>query len=216
MITRLLGRCLVRLGRLRDAREKLHEALAAYVALDDRVGLAHTHRDLCWMLDGQRLHKDALCHAELAYDLFRNAGHPSGEARSLNAIGWFHVALGDLPYALQRCEEALALQVDIDDRFGQAETLDSLGYVYRHLGQMDRAIGSYERAVELYREFGDRFNEADTLGYLGDAHYAAGHLAAAEAAWREALPILERLDHPGAERLRAKLGAAEESLLSTC
>jgi tetratricopeptide (TPR) repeat protein len=223
MIIRLLGRCLVRLGRFGAANEKLHQALDEYTELDDRVGLAHTHRDLCWMLDFQQRHEHALSHAEQAYELFRAAGHSSGEARALNAIGWFHLALGDPAFALERCEDALARQLRIGDRFGQGETLDSLGYIYRHLGRMDRAIACYQQALELYREFGDWFNEADTLTYLGDAYYAAGDLAAAQAAWAEALPILERLVHPNAERLRAKLYAvrngvpvdAEPSLLGS-
>jgi tetratricopeptide (TPR) repeat protein len=90
--------------------------------------------------------------------------------------------------------------------------LDSLGYIYRHLGRMDRAIACYEQALDLYREFGDWFNEADTLAYLGDAYYAAGDLAAAEGAWAEALPILERLVHPDAGRLQARLGALHDGL----
>jgi hypothetical protein len=54
---------------------------------------------------------------------------------------------------------------------------------------------------------GDRWGEADTLVNLGDAHDATGASHAARAAWHRALTILDELDHPDANRVRAKLAA---------
>jgi DNA-binding SARP family transcriptional activator len=205
LVERLLGRAHIRLDRYDEADLYLHQALALYTELGDLPGQGHTHRDLCWKLDCQGRHREALDQAERALRRFRAAGHRSGQARALNATGWFHIALGDYELALARCQEALDLQAEIDDRYGQAETLDSLGFLHRHLGHVSQTIACYERALELYRAFEDRYNEADTLAYLGDAHHAARDVAAARSAWREALAILERLGHPDAERLRDKL-----------
>jgi tetratricopeptide (TPR) repeat protein len=203
--TRLLGRALVRLRRFDEANVHLNTALAIYTDLDDAIGMAHTHRDLCWKLDLEGDHEAALPHAERAYELFRAAGHRAGEARSLNAIGWFNIAFGRYETALAQCREALRVQREIDDRFAQAETLDSLGKAYRHLGDTRRAVDCYEQAHALYHEFDDRFNEADTLDNLAEAHVAAGDSGAAADAWNRALRILDRLHHPDADRIRMRL-----------
>jgi hypothetical protein len=57
----------------------------------------------------------------------------------------------------------------------------------------------------LYRQAHDRSNEAEILTHLGDSHEALGDLDSARDAWRQALVILEDLDHPDAAQLRAKL-----------
>jgi tetratricopeptide (TPR) repeat protein len=211
LTTRLLGRALVRLGRFDDAHEQLNRALSLYQEIDDAVGRAHTHRDIAWKLDGQGGHaREALDHVERAYELFRQSGHRSGEGRTLNGIGWFQITLGDYEVARIRCMEALALQREIGDRFGQAETWDSLGFLHLHLGQYAPAISCYERALELYGEFHDQYNIADSMNSLGDVHRAAGNSDAARKAWMAALPILDRLGHPDADRLRGKLRSLEE------
>jgi hypothetical protein len=60
-------------------------------------------------------------------------------------------------------------------------------------------------ALRLYRDLTDRYYESDTLTHLGDTHLAVGDPDAARAAWRQALTILDDLDHPDAQNVRAKL-----------
>ncbi|MEU9388309.1 hypothetical protein AB0D38_48690, partial [Streptomyces sp. NPDC048279] len=47
--------------------------------------------------------------------------------------------------------------------------------------------------------------EADTLVHIGDTHRAAHHDRQAALAWREALAVLDEIDHPEAEDLRGRL-----------
>jgi hypothetical protein len=54
-----------------------------------------------------------------------------------------------------------------------------------------------------------RFHEADTLTHLGDTRHAAGELAQAREDWQQALTILEDLQHPDADQVRAKLATAD-------
>jgi predicted negative regulator of RcsB-dependent stress response len=61
------------------------------------------------------------------------------------------------------------------------------------------------QALELYRGSEHRYFEAETLDHLGDTHYAAGDRKAATEAWQQALNIFDHLDHPDAERVRARL-----------
>jgi len=120
-------------------------------------------------------------------------------------VGWFHGQLGDYEQALICCQQALDLQREINDRFGQAETYDSLGYAHSHLGHQQEATTCYQQAVNMYDELGDRYNVADTLVALGDAYQAFRDSESARIAWRRALTILEQLDHPRADGVRARM-----------
>jgi DNA-binding SARP family transcriptional activator/tetratricopeptide (TPR) repeat protein len=202
---RLLGCTYVRLGHFDDAHTQLRDALDLYRGAGDAVGEAHAHRHYSWLLERQHRPAEALPYAERALELFRAAGNGAGQGRALNAIGWYHALLGRHEDAINHCEQALTVQQEVDDRFGQAETWDSLGYAHHHLGHHVRAITCYQTAAELYREFDDRYNEADTMAALGDAHHAAGDLGSARTAWEHALDMLTLIDHPDADRVRARL-----------
>ena len=84
---------------------------------------------------------------------------------------------------------------------------DSLGYAEHHLGNFAEAVACYQRALSISRESGDRYHEAEALTHLGDTHQAAGELAQAREAWQQALAILDDLQHPDADQVRAKLAS---------
>ena len=202
---RLLACAFIQLSNYNQADAHLRRALALFSELGDIPGQADVHRTLSWMLERQGLYREALPHAQQALDLFMATEHRTGQARALNAVGWFLAQLGDYIPALGRCQQALDLQQEIGDRFGEAETWDSLGYVHRHLRHEGEAIACYQQAIKLYRELGDRYSEADALDALGDAHQAFADSEAAQIAWRGALTILEQLDHPHADKIRARM-----------
>ena len=79
-----------------------------------------------------------------------------------------------------------------------------------HLGNLAEAAACYQRALSLVREAGNRFYEAHTLTDLGDTYHSAGELAQAREAWQQALAIFEDLQHPEADRVRAKLGSTND------
>ena len=72
---------------------------------------------------------------------------------------------------------------------------------------LDQAIICYRHAYERVHELGDEYQEADVLTHLAHAHLAAGNPEPARHAWRRALAILDRLGHPDADDVRAKLSA---------
>ncbi|HEU4396504.1 MAG TPA: BTAD domain-containing putative transcriptional regulator, partial [Actinomycetota bacterium] len=200
-----LARAHALLGHRDDARQHLEQALRLFVELDDRIGQATTRLSLGGLLAMHGRHREALGHARDALELFHATGYLDGQARALNNIGWYHAQLGDYESALSPCLRALELQREIGDRRGEADTWDSLGYVYHHLGRYREATTTYGRSLELYRELGDRYSEADSLNHAGETHHAAGDVDAARRAWQLALTILEQLNHPDAERVRARL-----------
>jgi DNA-binding SARP family transcriptional activator/tetratricopeptide (TPR) repeat protein len=201
----LLGGAFCQLSNYDQARTHLQHALDLFGELGDNTGQADAHRTLAWMLERLGLYSEALSHAQQALGLFQAAGHRTGQARALNAVGWFHAQLGDYQQALVCCQQALDQQREIDDYFGLTETYDSLGYAHRHLGHHKEAITCYQQAVNLCGELGDRYDEADSLDSLGNAHHDFGDSELARIAWQRALTILEQLDHPRADRVRAKM-----------
>ena len=195
-----------RLGRTDEAAEHLRHALDLYRRLGDLTGQAHTHLNLDFVLERQGQHADALDHAQQALDLYVRAGYRVGEARALNAVGWYHTQLGQHHEALTHCRRALAMLQELGDRSGESGAWDSLGYAHHHLGEYSEAARCYRQALALRRQGGDRYGEAVILSHLGETHDAAGDHAAARESWRRAVDILDELDHPDGDRIRAKLG----------
>ncbi|HET8643561.1 MAG TPA: tetratricopeptide repeat protein [Pseudonocardiaceae bacterium] len=192
-------------GRYQDACTHLRRAIDLHGELGDHTGQAHAHRGLARVLGLQGQHLEAIDHTDRALKLYEAAGHLLGQANSLNAIGWYHVQLGHHERALADCERALALHQQIGDRHGEALTWDSIGFANHHLGNHRRAIECYQRAIQLYRTASDRYEEAATLGRLAETHHAAGDGDAARRTGRQALTILDELQHANADQLRRRL-----------
>ena len=200
-----LARAYARLGRFADARE-YHLRVLDLLGVDgDPARRAHTELSLSYVLDRLSRPEEGLDRARRALDLYHRAGHEVGEANARNAVGWFHVRLGEYAHAVDHCEESLRLLAKLGDRHGQASTLDSLGHANHLLGRYADAISCYDRALVLFRDTADRYNEADTLTRLGDAWAAYGEPGRAQGTWRDALAILDELDHPDAAALRGRL-----------
>ena len=62
--------------------------------------------------------------------------------------------------------------------------------------------------VALLTELGSDYEAAVVLTDAGDAHCDSGDLTAARDAWGQALAIFERLRHPNASKVAAKLSKA--------
>lgn len=171
------------------------------------IGLrADIHRSRALRLDRLGRYDDALAEAQRALALFRSAGgHPVGEGRALNAVGWFNAQRGDTAAATQACQDALDLQERTGDLLGAAETLDSLGLVHANTADHEKSIDCYGRAADLYRRVEDRYNEADTRLTLGDVLFAAGRSADARAEWAAALTAFEEVHHRNADVARDRL-----------
>jgi tetratricopeptide (TPR) repeat protein len=202
---RFLAAALQEMGALADAEGHLREAIALYERIGDVLGQAHSRYTVAGIRQRQGERREALALAQHALTLYQAAGSLRGEAMARNAVGWHSAMLGDYTYTLMQCSQALALLRDIDDGSGQASAWDSLGYAYHHLADHARAAACYGSAIALYRRAGDRYYESDALTHLGDSHHASGNRAAALASWQEALDILTQLDHPDAEKIRARM-----------
>jgi tetratricopeptide (TPR) repeat protein len=195
-----------RAGRDYDAEPLYAESLGIFERLGGHlVGRAAIHSGLGWLAERRNQLTEALTHLQQAHDLRQAAGDQLLQAVALNDVGYGHALVGNYRQAIVCCERALAKIREFDEPSTEAAIWHSLGFIHQQLGNHRQAIAYYERSLELTRALCDRFNEADTLATLGDTHASADDSAAARRAWAEALRIFQEIEHPDAERVRAKL-----------
>jgi len=202
---RQLSRAHILLGRLDDAHTHYRHALDLAEQIGDTCAQAHVRLNVANLLERQAHYPHAIEHAQKALTLFAAAGNRSGQARARNMVGWFHARLGHHRDALAHCQLALTELQDINDDQGQVSTLDSLGYIHHHLGQYQQAITCYQHALAVTQQLGDRGETTEILIHLGDTYQAVGDIDAARHSRQRALDILDELDHPNAEHIRATL-----------
>jgi tetratricopeptide (TPR) repeat protein len=204
---RLLAVACADLGDHDQALVHYASSLRLYQRLGNRLGEAKVQHNLGVLADRQGRYADALGHAIQELRLYQAIGDKLNEAEALNSVGWYHGRLGDYQQTRAFCRQALTLCAEVGSRWLEGYVWDSLGYAEHHLGDFAEAAACYQRALSLYRDSGERFAEADTLTHLGDTRDAGGELAQAREAWQQALAILKDLEHPDAEKVRAKLAS---------
>jgi tetratricopeptide (TPR) repeat protein len=209
----LLGHAQSELGDYEAADPKVRQALDLFRELGDRANEAFVLNCLGGMLEKQERYPEALAVALDALRMLKAVGHWWTQATLENGVGWLYAHLGQYDRALTHCQRALSLHRDSGHRGGTADTLDSLGYVYLHLGDITQAKAHYTKAIEAYREIAAPFGEGNSLSGLGDALLAEGDREAARAAWSESVAILDRLRHPFADKVRARLRDLDADLM---
>ncbi|MDX3383371.1 tetratricopeptide repeat protein [Streptomyces niveiscabiei] len=209
---RNLGRVRSRQGRHEEAMARLHRSLSLCRDAGDLAGQAQALRNLGGIEGRRGRYPEALDDARQALALFRAAGHRVGEGRALNQVAWWLSHLGDHRAAVEHGRESLRILQDLGDRDGEGATWDTLAHAHHHLGDHQEAITGFRHALRLRRERGDLAEIAESLDHLAATHRDAGDPAAAVLLWREALELLDRLGHPDARRLRARLRETADPL----
>ena len=202
---RALALAYTKLGLWDEAYARGREALALFTDKATPNLQAFAHLQLGSMYDRQGRHRKAVRHAQEAVDLYREAGNHAGQAQALNSLGWGHACLGDYKQALTFCQQALPWLQETGDRDSEAGTWDSIGYAYHNLSDYRQAVTCYQTALQLARMVGNDHLEAEILNHLGDNDLATSDDDAAHNAWRQSLAILDRLGHPNADNVQAKL-----------
>ncbi len=202
---RLLALAYSDLGDHDQARRHFASSLALYQRLGNQLGEAKIQQNLGLIAEYRGRYADALGHAEQALRLYQATGDKANEAEALSDVGWYHALLGDYQHARAFCRRSLGLCAETGYRWVEGDAWKALGYAEQHLGNLAAAAACYQRAISIAREFGTRLAEADTLTHLGDTRHAAGDPAEARQAWQQAVAILDDLEHPDADQVRAKL-----------
>jgi tetratricopeptide (TPR) repeat protein len=197
-----LGQAFAARGLHREASDHLRQALALS---DDPVHQGGYHLTLAQVSSGQGQLTTALAHARHALSMFQVGDERPAQGMALNFVGSLEGQLGDYAQALDHCRQALELAREAGNVMDEAGVLDTIGYIHHRLGHHAEAIAHYRRVLDLMGPLGNAYNRTEVLTHLGDAHHAVGDLDAARDAWQLALDILDDLDHPDADAVRAKL-----------
>ena len=103
---------------------------------------------------------------------------------------------------VERASEAAR---SLGDQRAEAVFLGILGHINYKAGDYALALMLVERQLQLVRDRGDRRTQADVLVNLGRVLHALHAEERARLCWAEALGLLEAMDDPRTERMRAYL-----------
>ncbi|MFC7326802.1 NB-ARC domain-containing protein [Marinactinospora rubrisoli] len=197
----------------RELAEREFRAAAEQFALArEAAARSDSPLDLAVVLDGEhRLHRErghfaaAAGNLRKVIELHRAAGNDRGVALNSYQLGRVHLLAGEPVLAREMLEAALA--VDADAKL-HARARVVLARVLAELGEDTAALGAVESALTVFGESGQSVRFAEALEVRADLALRAGD----RTAWRAALTAAERLyadvHHPGADRVRARLGSS--------
>ena len=80
-----------------------------------------------------------------------------------------------------------------------------MGHVHRDRAELARSLACYRAAARLSAAVEHRYLRAVALSSAAEVHLERGSREAAVGAWREALDLLDLLDHPSADDVRVRL-----------
>jgi DNA-binding SARP family transcriptional activator len=192
-------------GEVDAGLEHNARALEHFGLVGNLSGQGSAHLGMCISLGRKGDHEAALSHGQQALELFRRAGDQIGEAYMLHLVGLELARLGSGEQGRDHCSQAVELYGELGDNGGLADAWHSLGTVHQRLGEYVEAIACFQQALMLSAELGDLWGQAYCLINVGDTHDEAGEVAAARETWQQALEMLGDLQHPDADRIRARL-----------
>jgi predicted ATPase/DNA-binding SARP family transcriptional activator/class 3 adenylate cyclase len=119
-------------------------------------------------------------------------------AKALVAAGELACAMGDIPRAMLRCEEGLAIYEKLGDRAGRAKSLHILGWWRAYAAETDddyHQAREYQEACQtLQRQLGNERGVAKAQHELGEIARYLREFETARTCLREALEMRRRLD----------------------
>lgn len=203
----VLARAYGRVGQYEDVFAPCEASLAVYRRLGDQHGEAQCHQTLSTVTDFLQQYERSLEHARDSLALAQALGDKLSELTATHHIGVTYTHLGRYELALSYCLQALNwheanMDEDVTELVG---VWDSLGLIHLRMGDPHQAADCYRRSVEIYESEGERYFHATALDRVGDALEEAGDTAAAREHRLAALTILDDLQHPEADNVRAKL-----------
>jgi CHAT domain-containing protein/Tfp pilus assembly protein PilF len=197
-------------GDLKKARELYDEALAILPAEkfdpDLKAGIL-VHLGQLFSLQNDL--RNAVNSFEQARDL-----KPQKPKRAdvLTNLAVAYAAQGKLEEAMAAYNEALSIQLELNDKRGQALTLQKRGETYNLLKQHQQALADLERALALWTSLKDSRGRAATLNTLARVEQDRGNVRDALKYSDEVISIVESQRTKLASRqLRISYFATQES-----
>lgn len=153
------GDCLIYLQRLQEAATAYEAAIARAGPNAIDLTVAANKMQLGLVRQRQGYYSEAVALYDAARRLFETLGEQEGTARAWRQLALARKLNGEMPAALQACQQALYLCEQQRNRGGIAETLGELGHLYLALNQLEEAVLAYRRMSELCAQLGDGLGE---------------------------------------------------------
>jgi DNA-binding SARP family transcriptional activator/tetratricopeptide (TPR) repeat protein/DNA-binding XRE family transcriptional regulator len=152
-----------RQGRVHQAADHLHQALALHPGLGNRLGEARTRANLGLIEGRLGRYQQAAGQFHLALAGFRTVGDRFGEARAYSNLGLVEWRQGHYREAARHYRQALAGFRQVGDPDGEACALINLGLVEWRQGRLTQAAGHQQQALARSRQLGARRVQAEAL-----------------------------------------------------
>ncbi len=176
-------------GRMADAEEHLHAAIAAWRDLRDRAQEGVAVGTLAVLEMSQGRMKDATAHFEQELAVARELGNRVREGIVLNNLGECLNRQGRMDEARNAFEAALSVCREVGNRRVEGMLLANLGRLHRRQGRLEEARAHVEAAVTIAREVGSRLSEGTALNTLGNLELERGNLEVAGTHFNNALAL---------------------------
>jgi CHAT domain-containing protein/dienelactone hydrolase len=163
----------------------------------------------------------------------RAARQAKSEELELTILGGLYRQTGNLPKALEYCNEALSLEQSTGNHGGEAMTKDAIGRIYTDMGEEKKALDLFNEILPYWQSRHNRrhaalahksqllkLGEASTLNNMGRVYNNLGQKPKALEYLNQALPIWQELGNRSGEastldnmgRTYADMGQGQQAL----
>jgi tetratricopeptide (TPR) repeat protein len=207
--THMKAELLVRLGEVREARQRNQEAMEALDPAIEILRSLGSLEDLQFALEIKGRAAFAIRETDTSKTALeeslrtaRQMGRDDLAADILSQIGYLHFSLRQLTEAEARYRESLELYwklAEADEakgRKGAASQWSNLGHTSYAKGDLAAAEAHHRKALEMFESLGEAQASANQWGYLGHTFFAAHSYEKAIQAYERAAETEEKLGKP--------------------
>lgn len=168
------------LGEMDDALRLTKDALAAYVAVNDRNGQSSMLRNLGTIRLMQGDLSAALGYYQDSLKLARQVGNRYGEGAGINQIATVLERQGKHSEALEQYQKTLAIMREVGNRFAESIALNNIANILWAQGNLDAARRMYLQVSSAARELDDEGGEAGAATNVAHIDLQQADLKSAE------------------------------------
>jgi CHAT domain-containing protein/predicted negative regulator of RcsB-dependent stress response len=187
-----LGDAYLELGLTEQALDYYEQALQV---LQQAGGARHMesriHGSIAALYDDPEDWEKSLEHLQQSLTLAREARDRELERDALFRLAHLYEQVDNIREALLRCQQALAIDKEIDRRPQLGEDLCYMGDLLRRVGEQEIAINQYRGALTYAREAKNGGGERNALWGLGNTCWDRGRVDDAAQYYEQAIEIYE-------------------------
>jgi tetratricopeptide (TPR) repeat protein len=176
-------------GKNNVALDFYHQALAAYMDLENSLGQARTFNKMAQIHERQGNFDQAIQHYQESLLLHQQINHQEGKSYDLGNIGLLYYVKGDLDQALKYYQGALVVHEETGNQQKKSITLGNIGLIYFDKQMVKKALAYLQNALIIDRRIHFKEGEALHLAHIGNAYLMSKELEKARESFESSLTI---------------------------